>query len=231
MDKNRRNRTRKINSICVMMALLLSFFAHETVYAAGELPDVEGSAKPIMAMTKNIGPAKNYDIQVGWGDMQFVYDYAVPIWDTENLVYIETGIEGWDATGFNGVNNKLQVSNRSNAEITVDLSITINDGVFNDESAENNVQAYFYDTNEHALQASRILTGFDKANVEGIVTQLVLESAEPVLDENGEVLVEAGVRTKDAYFAFSGTPNKNLNSSTEVGSISLVFTDTSDIDD
>ena len=145
MDKNRRNRTRKINSICVTMALLLSFFAHETIYAAGELPDEESNFQPIMAMTKNNDPAKNYDIQVGWGDMQFVYDYAVPKWDTENLVYIETGTEGWDATGFDGVNNKLQVSNRSNAEITVDLSITINDGVFNDESAENKVQAYFYD--------------------------------------------------------------------------------------
>ncbi len=231
MDKNRRNRTRKINSICMTMALLLSFFAHETVYATGELPEVEGSAKPIMAMTENDGPAKSYDIRVEWGDMQFVYDYAVPIWDTENLKYIETGTEGWEETGFDGVNNKLQVSNRSNAEITVDISIKINDGVFNDESTENKVQAYFYETNEQALAASQILIGFDEANVEGIVTQLVLESAEPVESENGEVLVEAGVRTKDAYFAFSGTPDKNLNSSTEVGNISLVFTDTSDIDD
>lgn len=231
MDKNRRNSTRKINSMCVTMALLLSFFTHETVYAAGELPGEESNSKPIMAMTKNNDSAKNYDIQVGWGDMQFVYDYAVPIWDTENLVYIETGTEGWDATGFNGVNNKLQISNRSNAEITVDLSIAINDGVFNDESVENKVQAYFYETNEQALAASKILTGFDRASVEGIVTQLVLESAEPVKGENGVVLVEAGVRTKDAYFAFSGIPNKNLNSSTEVGSISLVFTDTSDIVD
>lgn len=231
MDKNRRNRTRRINSICVTMALLLSFFAHETVYAAGELSEVEGSAKPIMAMTENDGPAKSYNIQVAWGDMQFVYDYAVPIWDTEDLVYIETGTEGWDATGFNGVNNKLQVSNRSNAEITVDISININDGVFNDESDENKVQAYFYETNVQAIAASKILTGFDETNVDGIVTRLVLESAEPVMGENDEVLVEAGVRTKDAYFAFSGTPNKSLNSSTEVGSISLVFTDTSDIND
>ena len=231
MDKNRRNRTRRINSICVTMALLLSFFAHETVYAAGELSEVEGGSKPIMVMTENDGPAKSYNIQVAWGDMQFVYDYAVPIWDTEELVYIETGTEGWDATGFNGVNNKLQVSNRSNAEITVELNITINDGVFNDESAEDKVQAYFYDTNEQALAASKILKDLKNATFTGKIDKLVLESAEPVMGENDEVLVEAGVRTKDAYFAFSGTPNKSLNSSTEVGSISLVFTDTSDIND
>ena len=128
MDKNRRNRTRKISGMCVAMALLLSLFAPKSVYAVGELPDVEGSSKPITAMTENNGPAKSYDIRVEWGDMQFVYDYAVPKWDTENLVYIETGTEGWVETGLDGVNNKLQVSNRSNAEITVDLSITINDG-------------------------------------------------------------------------------------------------------
>ena len=231
MDKNRRNLTRKINSVCVVSALLLSLLVPKIVYAEGELQDVEGSSKPIMAMTKNNGPVKSYDIQVAWGDMQFVYDYAVPKWDTENMEYIETGTEGWVETGFDGVNNKLEISNRSNAEITVDLSITIHDGVFNDVYSENKVQAHFYETNEQALAASKILTGFDKENVEGIVTQLIMDSAEPVTDENGKVLVEAGVRTKDAYFALSGTPNKNLNSSTEVGGISLIFTDTSDIRD
>ena len=71
----------------------------------------------------------------------------------------------------------------------------------------------------------------NKTKIMGKIDKLVLESAEPVIGENGEVLVAAGERTEDAYFAFSGTPDKNLNSSTEVGSISLVFTDTSDISD
>ena len=231
MDKNRRNRTRKINSICVIIALLFSLFTTKSVYAAGELPDVEGASKTIMAMTKNNGPAKSYDIRVEWGEMQFVYDYAVPKWNTENLVYLENGTEGWEEAGLNGVNNKLQITNRSNAEITVDLNITINDGVFNAGNAEDKVQAYFYDTKEHALAASKILEDLESATFTGKIDKLVLESAEPVIGENDEVLVEAGERTEDAYFAFSGTPDKNLNSSTEVGSISLVFTDTSDIDD
>ena len=231
MDKNRRNRTRKISSICVAMAVLLSLIVPKSVYAAGEMPNVEGSSKPIMAMTENNGPAKSYSIQVAWGDMQFVYDYAVPKWDTENMVYIETGTEGWEEAGLDGANNKLQISNRSNAEITVELNITINDGVFNDESAEDKVRAYFYDTNEQALAASKILKDLKNATFTGKIDKLVLESAEPVIGENDEVLVAAGERTEDAYFAFSGTPDKNLNSSTEVGSISLVFTDTSDIDD
>ena len=230
MDKDWKNKRRKLVSACIAVFLVLNMLAHETVYASEELP-ATATGPALKVTTENADSNKSYDIKVEWGDMQFVYDYAVPIWDTEELVYIETGTEGWDATGFNGVNNKLQVSNRSNAEITVDISININDGVFNDESDENKVQAYFYETNEQAIAASKILTGFDEANVEGNVTQLVLESAEPVMGENDEVLVEAGVRTKDAYFAFSGTPNKSLNSSTEVGSISLVFTDTSDIDD
>ena len=230
MDKDWKNKRRKLVSACIAVFLVLNMLAHETVYASEELP-ATATGPALKVTTENADSNKSYDIKIEWGDMQFVYDYAVPIWDTEELVYIETGTEGWDATGFNGVNNKLQVSNRSNAEITVDISININDGVFNDESDENKVQAYFYETNEQAIAASKILTGFDEANVEGNVTQLVLESAEPVMGENDEVLVEAGVRTKDAYFAFSGTPNKSLNSSTEVGSISLVFTDTSDIDD
>ena len=101
-------------------------------------------------------------------------------------------------------------------------------GVFNNqEDIENKVQAHFYDTNEHALQASKILTNLNEANFEGKITELVLDSAEEVVDENGTVIKEAGVRTATAYFAFSGRPDKTLNTPTGVGNISLVFIDTS----
>lgn len=230
MDKDWKNKRRKLVSACIAVFLVLNMLAHETVYASEELP-ATATGPALKVTTENADSNKSYDIKVEWGDMQFVYDYAIPRWNTETLEYSETGGEGWQASGFDGDNNKVQIQNRSNAEITVMLMVEVYDGVFNYENTENGVQAHFYDTNEHALQASKILTNLNEASFEGQITELILDSAEEVVDGEGAVIKPAGVRTAEAYFAFSGTPDKNLNSSTEVGSISLVFTDTSDIDD
>lgn len=226
MDKDWRISRKRIGSVCMTLFLVLNVLAHETVYASAELPSTE-AGPTIKASTENADSNKSYDIKVEWGDMQFVYDYAIPRWDTETLEYSETGEEGWKESGFNGSNNMIQIENRSNAEITVGLMIEVYHGVFNEENAENRVLAHFYDTNEHALQASKILTNLNNANFEGMITELVLDSAEAVVDGEGTVIKPAGVRKATAYFAFSGTPNKTLNAATEVGSISLVFTDTS----
>ena len=227
MDKDWRIRKKRIGSICMVLPLVLNILAYETVYASGELPSTE-TGPIIMVTTENADSKKSYDIKVEWGEMQFVYDYAIPKWDTETLEYSETGEEGWKESGFDGNNNKVQIENRSNAEITVGLMIEVYHGVFNQTNAENGVRAHFYDTNEHALQASKILTDLEEANFEGQITELVLESAEAVVDGEGALITPAGVRTATAYFAFSGKPDKTLNRATEVGGISLVFTDTSD---
>lgn len=231
MDKNWSVGIRKVSSICIVAGMVLNLFWYDAVLASAdasaELPaSVSGPA--ITVTTENAESSKSYDIQVEWGNMQFVYDYAESKWDTDALQYSESAQEGWVASGFNGTNNKVQISNRSNAEITVDLIITIQNGVFNEASSANDVQAWFYDTAEQALQASKILTGLNEATFAGRISNLVLDSAEPVLDVNGDVVTAAGVRTQDAYLAFSGTPDRTLNTATEVGSISLVFTDTSD---
>lgn len=231
MDKNWSVGIRKVSSICVVAGMLLNLFLYDAVLASAdssaELPEsVTGPA--ITVTTENAESSKSYDIQVEWGNMQFVYDYAEPKWDTDTLLYSESAQEGWVASGFNGTNNKVQISNRSNAEITVDLTISIQNGVFNEDSSTDDVQAWFYDTAEQALQASKILTGLNEAPFAGRISNLVLDSAEAVLDEDGNIITAAGVRTQDAYFAFSGTPDRTLNTATEVGSISLVFSDTSD---
>lgn len=226
MGKGRRNSKRKIRSACIALCMVLSFFAHETAYASNELPS--GATGPaITVSTKNSDDSKSYDIKVEWGDMQFVYDYAIPQWNTETLEYSKTGEEGWQASGVDGTNNRVHIVNRSNAEITVGLGIALVNGVFNEVSNDNGVQAHFYDTNEHALQASKILKNLSGASFEGQITELVLASAEAVVDGDGGVIQPAGERTATAYFAFSGMPDKTLNAATEVGSISLVFTDTS----
>ena len=227
MDKDWKIKRRKLGSVCIALALVLNILAHKTVNASEKLSEVvTGSA--LKATTENADSNKSYDIKVEWGDMQFVYDYAISRWNAETLEYSETGEEGWQASGFNGDNNKVQIKNRSNAEITVVLMIEMYDGVFNDENSENRVQAHFYDTNEHALQASKIITNLNEVSLEGQITELILDSAEEVVDVEGSVINAAGVRTAAAYFAFSGAPDKNLNTVTEVGSISLVFMDTSD---
>lgn len=228
MDKDWRIKKRRIACVCIAALLALNVWAFETVYASEELQvPSEMTVHPITVTTENANSNKSYDIKVEWGDMQFVYDYAIPNWNTESLEYSETGEEGWKESGFNGTNNMVKIANRSNAEITVGLAIEVQRGVFSEENAENEVQAHFYDTNEHALQASKILD-LNNANLEGQITELVLPSAEAVIDGEGTVIVQAGERTAAAYFAFSGKPSKTLNTATEVGSISLVFTDTSD---
>lgn len=227
MGKGWRNRKQKIESVCLAAFMVLNVLAHETVYATGELPSgVTGPA--ITVTTENGDSPKSYDIRVEWGEMQFVYDFAIPKWNTENLEYTETGVEGWEESGFDGNNNRVYIANRSNAEITVELVVEVYNGVFNDGNAENGVQAHFFDTNEHALQATKILTGVNEANLEGRITEIVLDSAEAVVDGSGNVIEPAGERTATAYFAFCGKPNKVLNTATEVGGISLIFTDTSD---
>ena len=224
MDKNWRVAIRKLSSVTIALGLLLQVFSYDTVSAA-DLETISGPA--ITVTTENADSSKSYDINVEWGNMQFVYDYAEPKWDTDTLQYSGGTIEGWKESGFNGTNNKVQVANRSNAEITVNLVVNMSSGMLNESGGPDKVQAWFYDTNEHALQASRQLTGLDSYAFEGRIDTLVLESAEAVYDGNEEIIKPAGVRTETAYFAFSGTPDRELNTATEVGSISLIFTDTS----
>lgn len=224
MDKNRRVVIRKLSSVAIAIVLLLQAFSYDTVSAA-DLDEVLGPA--ITVKTENADSSKSYDVNVEWGNMQFVYDYAEPKWDTDTLRYSEATVEGWKASGFNGINNKVQVSNRSNAEITVDLVVNVSNWMLNESSGENAVQAWFYDTNEHALQASRQITGLNSYEFEGRIYSLVLDSAEAVYNDEDQLVKAAGVRTKTAYFAFSGTPDTELATATEVGSISLIFTDTS----
>lgn len=208
------------------IVIIANILARDAVYASENLTST-ATGPAIQATTENAEEKKSYDIKVEWGDMQFVYDYAIPQWDTENLEYTKVGVEGWKASGFDGENNRVLIENRSNAEITVELLAEVYSGVFNEVYTDNGVQAHFYDTNDHALQASKILTNLSAANFDGRITELVLDSAEEVVDENGTVITAAGVRSAKAYFAFSGTPDKTLNTATEVGSISLIFTDTS----
>ena len=224
MDKNRRVVIRKLSSVAIAIVLLLQAFSYDMVSAA-DLDEVFGPA--ITVKTENADSSKSYDVNVEWGNMQFVYDYAEPKWDTDTLRYSEATVEGWKASGFNGINNKVQVSNRSNAEITVDLVVNVSNWMLNESSGEDAVQAWFYDTNEHALQASRQITGLNSYEFEGRIYSLVLDSAEAVYNDEDQLVKAAGVRTKTAYFAFSGTPDTELATATEVGSISLIFTDTS----
>lgn len=224
MDKNRRVVTKKAGCAVVTLGVLMQLFSYNTVSAA-DLSPVSGPA--ITVTTENADKSKSYEVNVSWGNMQFVYDYAQPKWDTDTLQYSEATEEGWKASGFDGENNKVQVTNRSNAEITVGLSIEVSNGLLNENSSSDSVQAWFYDTNEHAQQASRQLTGLENYAFEGKITTLVLDSAEAVYDGEGNLQTAAGERTKAAYFAFSGTPDRELTTATEVGRISLIFNDAS----
>ena len=227
MDKSWKIARKRLGSSCVVLFLIASMLVPVKVYASGELPSTMEGPK-IKASTLNSDSRKSYDIKVEWGDMEFVYDYAIPKWDTETLVYSETGVIGWKESGFDGHNNKIQIENRSNAEITVELKAEMYQGVFNEQNTQNGVQAHFFATNEQALQASKILTDLNSASLEGKITELVLDSAEAVVDREGKEIIPAGVRSATAYFGFCGAPDRTLNAVTEVGSISLLFTDTTD---
>jgi len=68
MDKDWKNKRRKLVSACIAVFLVLNMLAHETVYASEELP-ATATGPALKVTTENADSNKSYDIKVEWGDM------------------------------------------------------------------------------------------------------------------------------------------------------------------
>ena len=71
MDKDWKNKGRKLGSVCISVFLVLNMLAHETVHASEELSTI-ATGPALKVTTANADSNKSYDIKVEWGDMQFV---------------------------------------------------------------------------------------------------------------------------------------------------------------
>lgn len=63
MDKDWKNKRRKLGSACIAVFLVLNMLAHETVYASEELPTT-ATGPALKVTTENADSNKSYDIKV-----------------------------------------------------------------------------------------------------------------------------------------------------------------------
>lgn len=88
-------------------------------FGTQKIEDCNTHSIPIRARSVNPGSEEvKYAVDIEWGDM--IFSYSSSEWDTENHEY-STG--AW--SGMNTVNNKINVVNRSNRDINLSITATV----------------------------------------------------------------------------------------------------------
>ena len=62
-------------------------------------------------------------VEIDWGDMLFTYNFGT--WDTDTLSYNDDPTTLHWGTSFDGINNKVNVINRSSAPINSTIAMTV----------------------------------------------------------------------------------------------------------
>ena len=75
---------------------------------------------PINLLTKG---GETYMVEIDWGDMLFTYNFGT--WDTDTLSYNDDQTTLHWGTSFDGINNKVNVINRSSAPINSTIAMTV----------------------------------------------------------------------------------------------------------
>ena len=131
-----------------------------------------------------------YRIDITWGAMRFEY------------VLSEDGESGeWDAQGFDGVNNEIKVTNRSNAGVTVSFEVTEN--VFEGDGGEETVVMIVVDENDDEatdMELTRVVGSNDTAILDDVSVFLLLEGDPPddwidLMQANSENFAKVGIIT------------------------------------
>lgn len=124
---------------------------HSPINAAGVY---DSHVDYVYARTTGSGESGTvYAVDIEFGAMYF--SYSKTRWNTDTLVYDELeGESKWD--GFNGTNNKIEISNRSNATVTysIDPRISFLHGAIGD--SPHGIRAEITDTNG---DAGNVVTG------------------------------------------------------------------------
>jgi len=200
-----------------------------TVTAQYVISDDVINARSVDVQAKIVGDDfANYDVDIEWGDMKFVYDAGGRKWDSENHTYIDgTGVASWlidnsseigsTATDWyleNG-NNIIFVTNRSNVDIDVSFNYTMLTGVAFGNEIGSGATAF----NADSADADAVVGGFYASEAEAKAGALLLKDPTSNTDYNtlpgGKIsIVPASYGRNDlirnighVYFAFSGTPD------------------------
>ena len=129
-----------------------------------------------------------YRIDIAWGAMRFEY------------ILSEDGESGeWDVRGFDGVNNEIKVTNRSNANVTVSFEITEN--VFEGDGDDETVVMIIVDEDDDEatdMELTRVVSSNDTAILDEVNVFLILEG-DPSYDwiENNtfDIFTKVGIIT------------------------------------
>jgi len=180
-----------------------------------------------------------YNIDIAWGTLKFVYNRSSQVWNPVTHKYADGptagswladngSIIGAAATEFylDGTNNKITVTNHSNAGVDATFTYANNGpNLFNAAAGANNVVGGFYDSNGGAIGGAGVLTNpagntaFNTLNGIGTPSLITLPTG---VKRNPASNTEI---KKDVFFAFSGTPDsdKTIAAFTNVGTITVVF--------
>lgn len=174
-----------------------------------------------------------YKIDIAWGAMQFEFKNDANNWDPDTHQYVtdEGTNKEWIIDGYvDGENNKITLTNHSNARVNVAFDYAHVTDAFNTDSASADaVRGHFFTDNEAAKVAAGILE--NSATVQNAITQpLVLHH----LDNKGLVdpgyYATNGENIDSVYFTLNGTPDtekvEDYTDFTKVGTITVTITPT-----
>ena len=122
--------------LSLALALVLCLSLSVTAFAASPLDDADNDTsngttgnnsdtRGVVVGVANIQePAIVYYVVVTWGTPVFTYTKTAQTWDQESLTYTGTPTGSWALTSATG-SDKINVENRSNAAVAVNISATM----------------------------------------------------------------------------------------------------------
>lgn len=172
-----------------------------------------------------------YKIDIAWGAMKFEFNSGDGIWNTETHSY-DTGSNNaeWTVAGYlddESGNNKIDVTNHSNAAIDASFAYAMTDvNQFNENATTASaVKGNFFKTGDAARTAATVLDNTELVTDKLTDSKIKLHTAAPYRAPADSENVAAGPRTESIYFAFSGKPDEGkgavLNTFKKVGVITV----------
>ncbi len=185
----------------------------------------------IAVQAKVSGAEIIYDMDIAWGDMNFVYYYG-HTWDPETHTYSNVPGENpngaWMDSYVDGANNCIDLTNNSNfpmqADFTFDMYKENGKGAMNDDTEANGAVAGFFSDSNNTLRL-HLNDGYSAGNAflsDTIV--LEMDTTHLVSNDNYYYKNAGGFSSNSEYFTLSGTPDHNRSRSfTTVGTINIAI--------
>jgi len=207
---------------------------HTANLASGDGQEIDVEAQ-IIDGEKRI----RYNIEIAWGDMQFVYSRAGEIWNptTHKYVVDPTATGKWVVEDYlDNNNNRIVVANHSNSAVNTSFTYANEAAAFNAALGADNVTGGFYASAAAAQAAALWLTfptGQGGYNAVGTTAPLLYtaDGRDPAkITPAGGLTYTSGITgapfATEAFFTFSGTPDasKTITTMTKVGTITVVVT-------